>query len=401
MNAEIQHFFELLYPDVHDGWLVISWPDPYALTAQGTHPLVSQWVPLRERRWPELAQGLMRFTPTRNLYFGVAIQHPDCEPHRSRRGRSTSAYILPGLWADIDIATGQHAASTLPALETEALDFLGTLPQFPSLLLRTGGGLHAYWLFPHPSVLAGSEDLAAMAQVSTRFARFLMAEGHRRGWTLDNVGDLARTLRPAGTMNHKYGTVVTIIHEGAERYTPHDFAWLPPLPAAGPRDPNHAPLSGLPDVRAVAEAYGAVLHQKSATELAGAHPQHGSSTGTNFHVNVEKQLWHCWRHGTAGGDALTLIAVCEGWLRCEEAQSGCVRGDLFKHVVTHANTHLGASIALWIAGPQNTSPSAIVHHVVPDYILQHPDPRVREHWKRVYRRTAILKQRRAGAGALL
>jgi hypothetical protein len=44
---------------------------------------------------------------------------------------------------------------------------------------------------------------------------------------------------------------------------------------------------------------------------------------------------------------------------------------------------------------------ALVHHQVPDYILKHPDPRVREHWKRVYRRTAILKQRRAGAGALL
>ncbi len=44
---------------------------------------------------------------------------------------------------------------------------------------------------------------------------------------------------------------------------------------------------------------------------------------------------------------------------------------------------------------------AIVHHVVPDYILKHPDPRVREHWKRIYRKTAILKERYAREGGLL
>jgi hypothetical protein len=72
-----------------------------------------------------------------------------------------------------------------------------------------------------------------------------------------------------------------------------------------------------------------------------------------LNINVDKQQWHCWRHGTAGGDALTLIAVCEGWLPCEEAQAGCLRGELFKRVVTHANTHLGASIALWSAPPHD------------------------------------------------
>jgi hypothetical protein len=45
--------------------------------------------------------------------------------------------------------------------------------------------------------------------------------------------------------------------------------------------------------------------------------------------------------------------------------------------------------------------AAIVQHQVPDYILKHPDPRVREHWKRIYRRTAILKERYAHEGGLL
>src|SRR5262245_1397739 len=124
MNPETQHFFELLYPEVHDAWMVTSWPDRYPLTARGPHHLASQWVSLQERSWAELAQGLLHFTATRDLYYGVAVQHPDCQPHRTRRGRNTSAYILPGLWADIDLASGHHAASALPTDEAEALDFL-------------------------------------------------------------------------------------------------------------------------------------------------------------------------------------------------------------------------------------------------------------------------------------
>jgi Primase C terminal 2 (PriCT-2)/BT4734-like, N-terminal domain len=42
----------------------------------------------------------------------------------------------------------------------------------------------------------------------------------------------------------------------------------------------------------------------------------------------------------------------------------------------------------------------VVHHVLPDYILTHPDPRVQKHWKRIYRQTAIRKERYAREGGL-
>ena len=35
---------------------------------------------------------------------------------------------------------------------------------------------------------------------------------------------------------------------------------------------------------------------------------------------------------------------------------------------------------------------AIVHHAVPDYILKHPDPRVRQYWQRIYRKANARKQ---------
>jgi putative DNA primase/helicase len=52
--------------------------------------------------------------------------------------------------------------------------------------------------------------------------------------------------------------------------------------------------------------------------------------------------------------------------------------------------------------PPQPAPSVhqLIHHAVPTHLLQHPDPRVREHWKRVYRKTALLKERLYRAGVI-
>jgi VirE N-terminal domain len=91
------------------------------------------------------------------------------------------------------------------------------------------------------------------------------------------------------------------------------------------------------------------------------------------------------------------------------------RGFRYGEAVPITLAHLEAEYQQWCAlhttrhpTPSPASPTApeepraaIVHHQVPDHILRHPDPRVREHWTRIYRRTAILKERYAREGGLL
>jgi hypothetical protein len=252
------------------------------------------------------------------VYFGVALQMPDCTPAQFRRSRSADAYVVPGLWADIDLATGHHAASQLPQTPQEALQFLADLPTRPSLLVHSGGGLYGYWLFREPYVITTEQERETIAHLSKQFAYTLVEAGKLKGWTLDAVGDLARVLRPPGTINHKYGTAVELIRDGPERYNLADFDWLLPLPEPARAEHQGQGIDGQPDLVTIAESYGTTLKRKSQTELMGTHPQHGSSTGSNCTVNQSKGLWHCWRHGT-GGDALACIAVCEGLVPCEAA----------------------------------------------------------------------------------
>ena len=76
----------------------------------------------------------------------------------------------------------------------------------------------------------------------------------------------------------------------------------------------------------------------------GGHPVHGSTSGNNFVVHPEKNVWHCFRCNTGGG-ALSLIAVVEGVIDCAQAVPGALRGDKFKEVLRLAKEVYGFDIA--------------------------------------------------------
>ena len=339
-GPETQHFFETLYPVVGEGYLLLSWPSPTRRHKDGRQALDSSWHNLTTTPLARIAAKAQALSTAHSVYFGVAIQHPSRQPNPFERSRNASAYVLPGVYFDLDLASGAHAASTLPATDSEGLAFLYALPAKPSLIVHTGGGLHAYWLFEQPVWLRTEADRTTVTHLLQQFAYTLSQAGKAHGWTLDALRDLARVLRPPGTINHKYGTPVEVIAERAVRYTLADFDWLIPLPAPSVSKGTGSGVQDQPSVVAVVEAYGGTLTEKSDQEWHGAHPIHGSSTGVNLDVNVTKGLWHCWRHGT-GGDAFTMMAICEGLVACENAQSGCLSGTLFPRVLAIAQSRFG------------------------------------------------------------
>jgi P4 family phage/plasmid primase-like protien len=82
---------------------------------------------------------------------------------------------------------------------------------------------------------------------------------------------------------------------------------------------------------------------KKGKEYYGVHPLHGATNGMNFWVNLEKNCWHCFRH-RSGGSALEWLAVKEGFIECEHAKKGKLRGKLFVEVAKRAEAILGKKI---------------------------------------------------------
>lgn len=158
-----------------------------------------------------------------NVYLGIATRRD------ASRGDLLHCLHLPALFVDIDFKAvpkdNAHAAVKRFALR-------------PSIAVRTGGGVHLYWLLREPM------DLTAEAARAKDLLRRL---------AIDLGGDLgsaepARILRLPGSSNHKYmpPRPVVLTHlDSSLRYNPNDFDSL--LPAAEPYRDSRQPGFAVPE----------------------------------------------------------------------------------------------------------------------------------------------------------
>lgn len=158
-----------------------------------------------------------------NLCFNVCLQKQP--PPSGKRGKAEGAYVMPGLWMDVDIkGEGHNTDKNYPENEEVALDIVNGLPWGrPSIVINSGGGFHVYWLFNEPWVLANDQDWKRAASLSARFQKYVINRAKENNYELDNTSDLARPLRVPGTINHKYGKIVKIVTNEGYRYNPEDF----------------------------------------------------------------------------------------------------------------------------------------------------------------------------------
>ena len=81
---------------------------------------------------------------------------------------------------------------------------IGRVGLTPTLVIDTGHGLQAYWLFLEPWVFTDDEAGRAEAQQFLNdFKATVAGYAKARGWDVDAVADLARLMRPPGTVNRK------------------------------------------------------------------------------------------------------------------------------------------------------------------------------------------------------
>lgn len=197
-----------------------------------------------------------------HVYMNTCLLSETCRG-KPGRGGAADALMIAGIWADVDIAGPAHKSDVLPPDRETALEELCmamVLP--PTLVVDSGHGLYPWWLFDKPRRLA-DEDGRDRAHRLVQATQLALSElGERHGWSLDHTADLARILRPPGTVNWKLEDdprAVHILHEGGERYSPAQLteAWgafapqpkgpATPLPdriTAGNRTNSVASLAG-------------------------------------------------------------------------------------------------------------------------------------------------------------
>lgn len=139
---------------------------------------------------------------SKDVYFGVGLAPQDYGP--DKRGRAEDVAGIAGLWCDIDFFHPiAHAKKNLPPDEQSALEILKSLAYKSTLIVHSGYGLQAWWLFKELWIFDTPEERARAAQLAQRWNHYVRAAAHRLNWEADSVGDLARVLRIPGTFNAK------------------------------------------------------------------------------------------------------------------------------------------------------------------------------------------------------
>ena len=211
-------FFRALYPEESEGHTYL-WTLPDKRTqvfAAAAHA--------------EIAQAARNTGDAgKDVYFSVGLSERLFKAHE--RAKSADIIAIPALWVDIDIAGDAHAAKSLPPDYTAARALLPEMLD-PSIVVHSGHGIHAYYIFRELLDTRTEEERSAAEDLLRRLQGAVRARAAIYGWHVDSVPDLCRVLRVPGTLNRKGGGAVScVVAEYSEelRYNAEDFDVLPPV----------------------------------------------------------------------------------------------------------------------------------------------------------------------------
>lgn len=208
-----ESFFSILYP----GLLVTPVKNPHVgVVLFAKQSKLEQYFPLSQMEQLE-AWILQKVEAKQDVYFTVTLQDSELNSVEKKKRSIKGACASPGVWVDVDFTDGTeaHKRTDLPT-EAEARAFFKTLPIPPSLLVRTGHGLHVYWLLPEPWLFNNDQDREKAAALVKGFQATLRKQMVAKGWSLDSTADLARLLRIPGTLNYKCSQPLEVTLEETE-----------------------------------------------------------------------------------------------------------------------------------------------------------------------------------------
>ena len=224
ITAAVMHQAPLIGRPALEFFLRTLWPDG----------LLGQWasfygLPSEKSFWAngitdDLIGHLLTWAEVENVYIGCGLRGENLGP--AQRGLSEAVTAIPGVWVDLDFGDG-HKKKNLPPTQDTALELLRELGPPPTLLIHSGHGFHAWWLFREPWVFDSDEDRLKAEVLTKVWCDMLRARAKEQGWDADQVGDLARIMRLPGTWNRKGEQPpcpTRLLHcDDGRRYDPSDL----------------------------------------------------------------------------------------------------------------------------------------------------------------------------------
>lgn len=207
-NSELEQFLTALFPEIGERWLLI-WGAPSKKSA---------WV---QDITPDVLGSIDKVAARENVYVGCGLRGANLGA--TERGKKADVVAIPGVYLDVDYGS-EHKKPNLPPTEDEAMQLLREMGPAPSIIIHSGRGLQAWWLFNELWAFESDEDRAKAEKLTMGWCSTLRARAKGHGWDADQVGDITRVMRLPGTWNRKGVAKKTRLLEINEhRYEPSDL----------------------------------------------------------------------------------------------------------------------------------------------------------------------------------
>ena len=154
-----------------------------------------------------------------NLFTSLGLMPKQIDSNQ--RGSESNVQVLLGLVIDVDCDHPLRGKKGHFKTVVEANNALVDLPLKPTMIVGTGFGVHAYWLWHEPWLLDDEERMRAKATS----AGWNHAAARLLQRTVDSTFALNHIYRVPGTINFKYAEKpkAEILHLDTQRYDPLEF----------------------------------------------------------------------------------------------------------------------------------------------------------------------------------
>lgn len=204
-----------------------------ALDDDGQSFWILVWsLPSKKSSWcTTIADAEREATRLNNLgedvYFGIGLSPKNMGPNH--RCMAKDIGCLVGLWADIDIMDPVHKKPGL-AGNVDIASRIATLRLRPTIIIHSGHGLQAYWLFKEPWIITDPDEHRKAETLCNLWQRAVEIDAKTFGAVIDATHDMSRVLRMPGTLNRKSAPMPVYVVEidPERRYDIDDIeAYLP------------------------------------------------------------------------------------------------------------------------------------------------------------------------------
>ena len=169
----------------------------------------------------------LQLSKTTDVYFGCCTVSGDfaaIKANAKKRATMSEVVGCGGLFVDLDYGDS-HAKKNIPPTEQDAISLLMRMPAQPSVIVSSGNGLHAYWLFEEFQVFTNDEKRNVIQKLNEDWQRKLQKLAADFEWTVDSTYNLDRVLRVPDTLNHKSNPPkqVNVLQHHDKRYSVKDL----------------------------------------------------------------------------------------------------------------------------------------------------------------------------------